>query len=126
MKKVGSLFIFVWILFGCDSGDLPANSIAGTWNLRTFQCCLFQTEQFNQGDIIWKFNSNEILEVNINIVLEDESQIPIQENGSFSYDFNQTSVVIDNTEYDFTLENDQLILSDDPEVDGPIIIFDKN
>jgi hypothetical protein len=117
-------FLFV-CFFACDSDDSQSNDLSGSWNLMSFQCCLFEPESFNQGDIIWSFNSNNTLDVTINTELIENSQLPIQENSSVSYSLTSNTVTLESIEYDYFFEDGLLYLTDDPEVDGPIIIFER-
>ena len=91
----------------------------------SFQCCLFESEVFDPGDIIWTFNSDNTLDVSINTTLIENSQLPIQESTSVPYSTTSDTVLLESIEYDYFFEEGQLYLTDDPEVDGPIIIFNK-
>ena len=125
MRRFLLILVLLLSLSNCESDDAQSNDLAGSWNLMSFQCCLFESEVFDQGDIIWTFNTDNTLDVIVNITLIENSQVPIQENSTVSYSLTSNTVLLQSVEYDYFFEEGQLYLTDDPEVDGSIIIFER-
>lgn len=134
MKK----FLFIPLLFlallSCDSDDSQPNDhaddsqpidLSGSWNLLSFQCCLLESEEFDRGDVIWTFNADNTVDVRINTILIENSQLPIQEDSSLPYSSTSSTITLESIEYDYFFEEGQLFLTDEPEVDGSIIIFER-
>ena len=125
MKRLLFIPVLIFCLLGCESDDSQSNSLSGSWNLLFFQCCLLESEEFDEGDIIWTFNPDNTLDVRINTTLTANSQLPIQESSSVSYSSTSNTVSFLAIEYDYFFKEGQLYLTDDPEVDGQIVIFEK-
>ena len=125
MKRFLFIPVFLFCLLSCESDDSQSNSLSGSWNLMSFQCCLLESEVFEEGDIIWTFTPDNTLNVSINTTLIVNSQLPIQESSTVSYSLTSSTVLFQSIEYDYFFKEGQLYLTDDPEVDGQIIIFER-
>ncbi|NNF82628.1 MAG: hypothetical protein HKO96_02450 [Flavobacteriaceae bacterium] len=126
MKKITTYIILLFFVFSCNDDDINNDQFLGTWSLINYQCCKFSPEIFSPERINYTFFPNFSLDVQITGELGNESLVPIQENGIYSYSLELNKITIDGREYDYSFEEDLLILMDNPEADGPIIIFTKN
>ena len=90
-------------------------SIFRKWNLIKFEGGFSPIENFNEGEIIWEFQLNNIVKIaNDNSV----SSPPIKPNGKYNFSINGSEIFIDNLEYDFILVSSSLIISNNPSSDG--------
>jgi hypothetical protein len=133
MKKitwyVNLMLLMSVFSFSCSDNDdteQPNSGISGTWSLISHQCCLSPSENFELSEILWIFSNNGEFTTDINIELDDNSQIPFQNSSTLSYTKTETTIIIDQLEYDYRIaETGELILSDSPESDGPVITLTK-
>ena len=116
------------VFVGCDKDkdDDPQNQIQGAFSLLSFQCCLFTAEEFAAQQMVYEFDGEGTVIVTIDVELEEFSQVPIKESGTYSYTESGDRINLQGVDYDFTLIGDQLTLLDMPEVDGSIIVFERN
>lgn len=103
----------------------PQSSLAGQWHMVSHECCLLPAETFSKNDVIWNFDSQNSLNVTLNIELDKDSQLPLTQSGTYEYAAGSTTVTIDGVEYDYYIKSGELTLSDSPESDGPIMRFVK-
>ena len=64
---------------------------------------------------MWNF------QIDGNLIVEVENIVdtpPILEDGSYTYSLNNNKITINNVEYDYSLSDNELIVSDDPASDG--------
>jgi hypothetical protein len=118
-------FILLMTFFVCCSDDknqIPADLITGVWSLTHYSPGFAQQEYYQSGDILWEFNSRNKLIVKINVDLS-ESKMPIVTDGQYSFALNNEEIELKDVEYDYTIVDNILTISDHPEVDGPQIKF---
>ena len=109
-----------------DTMNRNGSEIFATWSLINYQCCLSPSENYNQSEILWTFSNNGELSIAINTKLDENSQIPFQNSTTVAYTKTETEITIDQLTYDYRIEESgDLILSDSPASDGPIIILRK-
>jgi len=122
MNKLFLLLLLTCLFHSCSKDEVSTSSaIHGEWNLTYYSAGLAGYENYNKEDVTWTFNSNNTVDVLINITLPPNTYIPIQTNSTVAYAINGSQVIVGNMTYDFYYENGKLILSDHPEVDGPKI-----
>lgn len=102
-------------------------ALSGEWNLMQYSAGLGGLENYNKDDVTWTFNSNGTVDVLINTTLSN-SNMPIQTNQTDTYVVTGTTVQLSTIDhnYDITFDNGSLILSRDPQVDGPRITFERD
>ncbi len=118
------ILILTVIIIACE---VPKNEnqskIFDSWSLISIGGGFFQPEEFNIGDIIWVFETNELLVVYINISLSNNSKVPLHNDGVYDYILNDGSLTIKGVDYSYYFVDKLLVLTDDPAADGPIIKF---
>lgn len=103
------------------------NSIQGSWSQTMMVNGLAGYQEFELGEIIWTFSSNNQVTLEFNIPdSEVEQSLPL-EPGTHTYTIEDGQVKFeDHTSwYDFYFENGNLIIENDPEVDGPRMEFEE-
>lgn len=127
IRQINLILIMGILSLSCEDDIKQSNSeIFGTWNLISYQCCLSPSENYDQSEILWTFSNDGEFTANINTELEDNSQIPFQNSVTLTYTKTDTTVLINQSEYDYRIEETgMLVLSDSPESDGAIIILIK-
>lgn len=124
MKNLLALLLCVTFLCACPKPNSSEGPLDGSWNMESYVAFLPEQPQISEGDIVWTFNSvtNELKVLN-NI----EAQYSFIQ-GSGTYDFsisNDLKVSFDGRTYDYRFESSKLIISDKPELDGPMMTFVK-
>lgn len=100
-------------------------ALLGEWNLMNYSAGLAGAEGYNKDDVTWTFHSNGTVDILINVVLNN-SNMPIQTNQTVNYVINGAEIEVDNRRYDLIINGTELTLSDHPEVDGPVIFFERD
>jgi hypothetical protein len=101
-------------------------ALTGEWNLMQYSGGLMGFENYNKDDLTWTFNNNGMVDVLINTTLNN-SMMPIQTTQTTTYVVNGTIVQLGTgQDYEIAFENGQLILSRNPELDGPRIAFERD
>lgn len=121
----------ILLLISCSkkdsiSQDIPTegliNLTTGKWSVTYLSPGLAQSQSYQLNDILWKFNSNKELIVEINTDLTNK-YTPILDAGKYTFELKDNKILLDNQEYDYTIVDDELTISDHPEVDGPQMGF---
>lgn len=125
MKKMVYLFIASILTISCADDAISPSDINGEWVLTSFVCyCLPENRDITPGEHTWVFDSEEQ-----KVIVENNSsnsnQNTLLTTGSYPISIADSSVTIADQSYDFYFKDDQLILSDQPELDGPILTFIK-
>jgi hypothetical protein len=121
MFLILSIFLFIT---GCSEEETKQqeNSIYGQWNLIKYEPGLSPTENFNTGQISWTFFSTNNLQVQAN---NSVNTPPLKTTGEYNFSINGSRISIDDIEYDFSVNRNALIISDNPSSDGFKITFSK-
>ena len=125
-----TIFFILSLFFitSCDKNDETSQETAdlvGSWYLMSFNPGFGQTENYNTGDIIWIINSDNSINVTLNITTS--TQLPLNANGIYSYNIiSNDSVSVENVDYEYLIEEEQTLkLLDNPSSDGIILTFQK-
>ena len=132
MQAIKNLLLLLSIFFlaGCR-GDDSEHPIHGQWSLRSYTAGFQQPEKFNMGDVIWTFNPNNRLDVQIQSGIKCRCRCPISidTSGHYRYSINDDGLKLINNEhereYEYSIDNNILYISDNPEVDGCLVFFEK-
>lgn len=116
MKKFYVLLFFI-TLTSCTESDEKTKeiSINNQWSLTMYEPGFTATKNYNTRQIMWNF------QIDGNLIVEVENIVdtpPILEDGSYTYSLNNNKITINNVEYDYSLSDNELIVSDDPASDG--------
>ena len=123
------------LLSACNKDDDNTQLLAleGTWNLKEVRCECKPTN-LQPGEHIWGFDPEAAL-VNIQSTVDGDTLSFVPDPGSYTFIPNTTdkTVTIEDLvfyggapttiTFDYSFEDGDLILSDDPEVDGPWMWF---
>ena len=126
MKNIQLLFLCVIFYNSCDNKEIATPLLTGKWHLIYAQYGLAGYENFSRGDISWTFQSNNSVDVSINISLSTQTNLPVEQNGTFNTSSNDSLITINNNVYDYYYDNNNLILSDKPELEGPLFRFEMD
>ena len=107
-----------------DDSNQKTNELVSSWSLLSFNPGFGQTENYNAGDIIWVINSDNSINVTLNV--STSNQLPLNENGNYSYNIvSNDSVNVENITYEYEVEGQTLKLLDNPSSDGIILTFEQ-
>ncbi|MBT1696652.1 hypothetical protein KK083_07195 [Fulvivirgaceae bacterium PWU4] len=130
--KFASVAILLCLFVSCSEQDENINpevslkgkdvGIERKWSLTHFGKGLAGVDIYEAGDIIWRFDSQKKLTVEINVDISG-AIVPIFKEGKYPFDVKSGKVVLNNVEYDYMISDDELTISDHPEVDGPYLTF---
>lgn len=117
MKNIFLTLSIFLLLTNCSEQHITReeNPIYNKWSLVRFEPGLSPTETFNEGKIEWLFQQSNKLKVDIDNSI---STSPIKPNGEYVFSLNRNSISIDNIEYDYSINENTLIISDDLSSDG--------
>ena len=122
------LFIlFCFILYSsCDKTEENTASLSGKWNLVYAQYGIAGYDNFAKNDIVWTFQNMNTVDVSINITLDAHAHLPIEQNGIFNTPSTDNKITLEGREYDYYFEDNKLIISNNPQVDGPLYRFERD
>ncbi|MFC4633467.1 hypothetical protein ACFO3O_06090 [Dokdonia ponticola] len=125
-NKIVYFLLFIGLLTSCSTDDEKNTAVAsdlnGTWEMTSYVAFLPDLPEINSNEIKWTFD----IDANqLSIVNTIEAAYPyILASGNYSnLLITANTITIAGIEYDYTIENEILIISDDPESDGPIMRF---
>jgi len=129
--------LFAALLFftACDREDAGVQPLAleGTWKLRAVTC-LCEPVQLQSKEHIWGFDQETAM-ITIQSKVDGDTLAYVPDSGTYSFVQNEAAktvtiedLVFNGGEptaitFDYSFEDGDLILSDDPEVDGPLMRF---
>jgi len=124
------------LLTACDKADeatVQPLALEGTWHLKEV-VCMCEPVDLERGQHEWVFDASAGT-VNVRSTVDEESLAYVPKSGTypFTVDTATETVTVENTvfneagsitiTFDYSFEDEDLILSDNPEVDGPWIRF---
>ena len=123
MKKLVYL-VLIGIFASCseDEDIVTIHDLNGDWNLISVSCFCVPLN-LDVGDHVWTFKpSGNKLAVAHNLTDKPHT---LMASGEYDITINSETkiVTVQSVEYDYFFENSDLILSDHPEVDGPMLRF---
>lgn len=120
------MFILAAIFTGCSNDDdqTESSDLNGTWKLVNFTAFIETIPEIQDNEVIWTFEleSNQLHVVNNS----PEGDAFIYTSGNYDLQVYQDSLRIDSRKFDYQIDADSLILSDNPELDGPRLKFIRN
>jgi len=117
MKNIFLILSMFFFFTNCSEQKVTQeeNLIYNKWYLVKFEPGLSPTETFNEGKVIWLFQQENKLKVEID---NSVSSSPIKPIGEYEFSLNGNRISIGNIEYDYSINENTLIISDDPSSDG--------
>ena len=117
MKNMYLILSIFFFITGCSEEETKQQekSIYGQWNLIKYEPGFSPTENFNNGEISWTFQSTNKLQVQVS---NSVNKPPLKTIGEYDFSINSDRILIDYIEYDFSINGNTLIISDDPSADG--------
>lgn len=124
MKNMYLILSVLFLFTGCNEEETKQqeNSIYKQWNLIKYEPGFSPTENFSENQIIWNFQQTNILKIQVDNAV---STPPLKTEGEYDFSINGNRVSINNMEYDFSISESTLIISDDPSSDGFKATFSK-
>ena len=112
------------ILSSCSNDDdcSISNELSGVWNLISVSCeC--EPGDFETGEHVWNF---DVTNNEINVINNPDEDLQILDTGSYAFTLTNNTITILSVVYDYYFENENLILANNPEADGPLMEFIRN
>jgi len=119
---------FVFVIFpSCDDTVVePTPQILGEWSFTSLSCfCPNGGETYNLNDIVFDFQSNGNVTININTTLPADSYFPWEDGDNLIYLVVGSEISLDGYTYDINIDGDSMSISDDPASDGPQYLFER-
>ncbi|MGH1338705.1 MAG: hypothetical protein ACRBFS_21505 [Aureispira sp.] len=116
------------LLFGACKKEEPISkntsmTLTGDWYMTDYMAFTPQPIVLTYGDIIWSFDA-----VNQTITIQNSTN-NLQPSGTYTYTNTATQLTIAFTGYSQTFDcsfaNGKMTLSDNPELDGPVLVFSR-
>lgn len=134
-NHIFALFAALLLFTACDKEDVGVQPLAleGVWNLEEV-LCMCEPVNLQPGEHTWGFDP-EVATITIQSTVEEDTLSYVPDSGVYSFVQNtveQTITIEDvvfyggeptNITFDYSFEDGNLILSDDPELDGPWMRF---
>lgn len=117
--KLATAAVLLCLLVSCSEDEDPG--IERSWSLTYFTNGFAGGGDYQTGDIVWRFDSKKKLTVEINVALSWRA--PVLEEGEHPYELKPGKIVLNDIEYDYVLKDNELTISNHPEVDGPYLVF---
>lgn len=111
------------IIISCSNDDSPQINpeLNKTWEMKSYIAHIIELPEINSGDILWTIDvPNKKLTIINNI---EEQYLYIRHSGIYDIEINHNTIKISGITYDYSIENGELIVSNNPELDGPIMTF---
>ncbi|MDG1850127.1 MAG: hypothetical protein P8I82_06565 [Flavobacteriales bacterium] len=123
MKNI--LFVILLAFSSCGENDEidQSNQIIGKWSLVNVMAGFSPEEIYDSGIILWEFTSENQILVEINTELNESSNVPLNNNGTYNFELIENKINIEDIEYEYHLDNGHLILSHQVASDGPRLEF---
>jgi hypothetical protein len=98
-------------------------TLTGDWYMTDYQAFSPQPIVVNRGDILWSFDT-----IAQTITIQNSTN-RFNPSGTYAYNKTATELTVVFPDYsqtfDYSFVNNTLVLSDSPELDGPIITFER-
>ena len=126
MKNCLLILLASTLLLGACQKDTgtPRNTsmtLTGDWYMVKYVAFAPQLPNLTRGDILWTFDANASTVTIINTTSSSPAS------GTYTYTHTATELTINFTNYsqtfDYSFSNGEMILSDDPQLDGPVMTF---
>ena len=123
MKNI--LFVILLAFSSCGENEEidQSNQIIGKWCLVNVMAGFSPEEIYDSGIILWEFTSENQILVEINTELNESSNVPLNNNGTYNFELIENKINIEDIEYEYHLDNGHLILSHQVASDGPRLEF---
>jgi hypothetical protein len=124
-----NILIFTTIFVSCvrdETTTTTRNELLGEWSLVEYSKGFGGNESFAINDIIWKFNSDNTINVTLNVT--PNLEIPLGATGVYDYTLDGNQITLpDGSTFEFILLSGGTILrlSQNGASDGDIISFEK-
>lgn len=126
MKNYLLVLLASTLLLGACQKDTgtPRNTsmtLTGDWYMTKYVAFAPTLPSLTRGDILWRFNANAPT-----ITIQNNTS-SLQPSGTYTYTNTATEITINFTTYtqtfDYSFSNGEMILSDNPQLDGPVMTF---
>ncbi|MCB2196442.1 MAG: hypothetical protein KQH79_11330 [Bacteroidetes bacterium] len=126
MKNRILILAVIGILVSCSEGNnnlSPYHELDGEWNLIYATCGFCGSLYLDVGDYIWTIDTeSKTLWVKNNSTAQHPALL---DQGMYEFEFNDTTITVLSSEYDYLFDEEKLILYDNPAADGPVLEFIK-
>ncbi len=121
------IYIIAVMLMSCEKENPKEHEqIYANWTLVKVTTGFSPAENYDAKDIVWHFSSNSELTITNNISLSKNSNVTIKESGKYSYVFEENNKIkIEKSLYNYSIDNNNLIISFQEASDGPRMEFVK-
>ncbi len=124
-----NILMFATIFVSCKktkTTTTPNDELSGRWSLVEISKGFGGSETFRVNDIIWEFNSNNTINVTLNV--NPNLEIPLDAPGIYNYTVNGNQITLPNGitfEFKLLSNGTMLRLSDNGAADGDIVTLQK-
>ncbi len=125
MKKISILFCIALTFLTCKKSkeDFATEGLNGKWQMVLYGGFLPELPSIKKDDITWTF---DLSKYTVKVVNKISAKYPyILKSGTYRITWTDKTIYLDHVNYDFKLKDNVLTLSYKPELDGPILQFNK-
>jgi hypothetical protein len=126
MKKILTLSILAFTAFACSKNNdrvVADENLNGSWTMTVYVAFMPALPELNPGDVVWRFDvANEKLHIQNQVAAAYPFLHPT---GSYEISLTAETVTIDAIVYDYFFQDGRLIIQDHPELDGPVMVFER-
>src|SRR5690606_33282955 len=114
MRVVFLLLVSLFVFSSCEddqNSGKNTNLLMGNWYLMKFQYSIQPDNEFNENDILWKIEEEDIV-VSVNAALYlYEVKVPLARGGIFTYaiDVNSKKITYDDDSMDYDILSDSAL-----------------
>lgn len=110
----------------CSTNDVEQEtSLFREWSLIEAQAGFSEKEQYEIGDIIWSFENNRNLKIELNTSIPNSSRLPFKAEGSHRFLIKDNLIQFHDLEMQYKVDGNSLILLKDTAYDGPRMVLIK-
>lgn len=121
MKNVFLLVLLC--IFGCSDNEIKeSNFDNGSWKMVSYTAFAPEITKLNGDDVVWTFNPKKE-----SLIIDNQIELThpfLKTSGTYSYSLvSETAIKIDGTDFSYRIKKNELTLSNDAQLDGPLIKF---
>lgn len=127
MQMIIMLIISLFVSCSEQNNDIDKieNPLKGEWNLKQISGGFSESEQYNNGDVVFHFTENDSVNIKFGIVLENSSKFPFTSDTVLYYEYDSVEIIIGDFEFEYVIADSLLKLIDNLASDGIMLELKK-
>jgi len=128
MKNIFFILVQAFFLSNCNEDNVSTkinHPITGSWHLISYEPGFSPTSFYKNEEVTWVFYNDGKLVVKIKNGTSINNSMPLSSDGNYLYTITDKLITLKDFEYDYSIENETLTISNNPAADGKRLIFQK-